>query len=219
SNSSTQIILKWKPPSESSGNITHYLVYWQQQPEDSELYRFDYCQKGKGAQANCWYSKMDRQRGDAQSANQTEDFDQSGGCCTCPKTDSQLKREAEESAFRKKFENYLHNVVFVPRPARRRRELGAAANSSFPGDLTTPAIVSNTSIDTSTTDSPSEEYVKLSEKVWFKESLVISNLRHFTGYRIEIHACNHNAENVGCSVAAYVSARTMPEGRVSFTAF
>ncbi|XP_058870993.1 insulin receptor-like [Acipenser ruthenus] len=210
SNSSTQIILKWKPPSESNGNITHYLVYWQQQPEDSELYRFDYCQKGLKVPSRA-PTKTDSE--ETHKRNQTEDFDQSGGCCTCPKTDSQLKREAEESAFRKKFENYLHNVVFVPRPARRRRELGAAANSSFPGDLTTPAIVSNTSIDTSTTDSPSEEYVKLSEKVWFKESLVISNLRHFTGYRIEIHACNHNAENVGCSVAAYVSARTMPEDK------
>lgn len=47
SNSSSQIILKWKPPSEPNGNITHYLVYWQQQSEDSELYELDYCLKGK----------------------------------------------------------------------------------------------------------------------------------------------------------------------------
>lgn len=47
SNSSSQIILKWKPPSEPNGNITHYLVYWQQQAEDSELYELDYCLKGE----------------------------------------------------------------------------------------------------------------------------------------------------------------------------
>lgn len=50
------------------------------------------------------------------------------------------------------------------------------------------------------------------EKVKSKESLVISGLRHFTGYRIELHACNHDAQESRCSVAAYVSARTMPEG-------
>lgn len=47
SNSSFQIILKWKPPNDPNGNITHYLVFCQRQPEASELYKFDYCQKGE----------------------------------------------------------------------------------------------------------------------------------------------------------------------------
>ena len=47
SNSSSQIILKWKPPNDPNGNITHYLVFYQRQPEASELYKFDYCQKGE----------------------------------------------------------------------------------------------------------------------------------------------------------------------------
>lgn len=47
SNSSSQIILKWKPPNDPNGNITHYLVFCQRQPEASELYKFDYCQKGE----------------------------------------------------------------------------------------------------------------------------------------------------------------------------
>lgn len=46
SNSSSQIILKWKPPTEPNGNITHYRVSYHKQEEDSELYKFDYCQKG-----------------------------------------------------------------------------------------------------------------------------------------------------------------------------
>lgn len=50
------------------------------------------------------------------------------------------------------------------------------------------------------------------EKVVNKESLVISGLRHFTGYRIELQACNQDSPEERCSVAAYVSARTMPEG-------
>ncbi|XP_012584911.1 PREDICTED: uncharacterized protein LOC101634641 [Condylura cristata] len=51
------------------------------------------------------------------------------------------------------------------------------------------------------------------EKVVNRESLVISGLRHFTGYRIELQACNQEAPEERCSVAAYVSARTMPEAK------
>lgn len=47
SNSSSQIILKWKPPNDPNGNITHYLVFCKRQSEASELYKFDYCQKGE----------------------------------------------------------------------------------------------------------------------------------------------------------------------------
>lgn len=47
SNSSSQIILKWKPPNDPNGNVTHYLVFCQRQPEAIELYKFDYCQKGE----------------------------------------------------------------------------------------------------------------------------------------------------------------------------
>lgn len=45
-----------------------------------------------------------------------------------------------------------------------------------------------------------------------KESTVISQLHHFTSYQIEIHACNHHTDASRCSMAAYVSARTLPEG-------
>lgn len=48
-----------------------------------------------------------------------------------------------------------------------------------------------------------------------KESSVISNLHHFTSYKIEIMACNHPTDLKRCSMATYVSARTMPEGRAT----
>uniref|UniRef100_A0A4W3GZ00 Tyrosine-protein kinase receptor n=1 Tax=Callorhinchus milii TaxID=7868 RepID=A0A4W3GZ00_CALMI len=206
SNSSSQIILKWKPPSDRNGNITHYLVFWQQQPEDSELFEFDYCQKGLKLPSRNPTTQNDQE--DTHKQNQTDLGQDSEECCACPKTESQLKRDAEEAAFQKTFENYLHNEVFMIRPSRKRRELGTFSNGTMP-ESTTPPSGSNASV----TRPPNEEedYPKMSEKVWMKESLVISNLRHFTGYRIEIHACNHDAHNVGCSVAAYVGARTMPE--------
>lgn len=90
------------------------------------------------------------------------------------------------------------------RPSRKRRDLGSVANSS----VVLPTMPS--SPNNSAAEGAEEQ--KPFEKVLSKESLVISGLRHFTGYRIELHACNHDAQESRCSVAAYVSARTMPEG-------
>lgn len=46
SNSSTQLVVRWSPPVSPNGNQTYYLVRWQQQAEDRELYQHNYCTKG-----------------------------------------------------------------------------------------------------------------------------------------------------------------------------
>uniref|UniRef100_A0A3Q3LDT3 Tyrosine-protein kinase receptor n=1 Tax=Labrus bergylta TaxID=56723 RepID=A0A3Q3LDT3_9LABR len=196
SNSSSQIILKWKPPTSPNGNITHYRVICRKQPEDSDLYKFDYCLQGMKVPSRT-PTHLDSE--DEQKWNHTDEPTSGGGCCACPKTDIQLKKEQEEIEYRKTFENYLHNEVFESRPSRRRRSVGVAnatQNSLF---LTT--IASLPSFDSST--------VEL--KVISKETTVISNLHHFTSYKIEIMACNHATDFKRCSMATYVSARTMPE--------
>ncbi|XP_069505328.1 insulin receptor [Ambystoma mexicanum] len=203
SNSSSQIILRWKPPSEPNGNVTYYLVYWQQQPEDSELYELDYCNKGLKLPSRIWYPPNEGD--DLQKHNRNNTDDTNTECCTCPKTDLQIQKEQEDSRFRKAFENYLHNEVFIPRPSRKRRDLVGVAN----GTMSVPTIppASNTTLRSTPENT---EPPRFSQEVWHKESLVISGLRHFTAYRIEIHACNHMLER-RCSVPAYVSARTMPQ--------
>ncbi|CAB1323807.1 unnamed protein product [Coregonus sp. 'balchen'] len=208
SNSSSQIILKWKPPTDPNGNITHYLVYCQQQPEDSDLYKFDYCQKGMKLPSRA-PTHLDTE--EEHKWNQTDEPGPGPGsrCCSCPKTETQLKKEADESEYRKTFENYIHNEVFEPRPSRRRRSVGVA-NATLPRFLTTPPTLPNAS----TTPSPEGEGAegsKVTLVVFAKESTVISNLRHFTSYQIEIHACNHPTDPQRCSMATFVSARTLPE--------
>uniref|UniRef100_A0A8D2MJR4 Tyrosine-protein kinase receptor n=1 Tax=Zonotrichia albicollis TaxID=44394 RepID=A0A8D2MJR4_ZONAL len=47
SNSSSHIVVRWKPPTQRNGNIIYYLVLWQQLAEDMELYINDYCHKGE----------------------------------------------------------------------------------------------------------------------------------------------------------------------------
>ena len=38
-----------------------------------------------------------------------------GPCCACPKTEAEKQAEKEEAEYRKVFENFLHNSIFVPR--------------------------------------------------------------------------------------------------------
>uniref|UniRef100_A0AAQ5YTB5 Tyrosine-protein kinase receptor n=1 Tax=Amphiprion ocellaris TaxID=80972 RepID=A0AAQ5YTB5_AMPOC len=202
SNSSSQIILKWKPPTSPNGNITHYRVICRKQPEDSDLYKFDYCMKLPSRTP----THLDSE--DEQKWNHTDEPTSGGKCCACPKTDSQLKKEQEEIEYRKTFENYLHNEVFESRPSRRRRSVGVANATLPPLFLTTiPSLHHFICINDLTRFFPAQ--VEL--KVFSKESTVISNLHHFTSYKIEIMACNHPTDLKRCSMATYVSARTMPE--------
>ena len=94
----------------------------------------------------------------------------------------------------------------VDRPSRKRRALGDVGNVT----AAVPTIPGFPNTSSTSAPTSSEEHRPF-EKVVNKESLVISGLRHFTGYRIELQACNQDSPE-RCSVAAYVSARTMPEG-------
>ncbi|KAK2835511.1 hypothetical protein Q5P01_015995 [Channa striata] len=209
SNSSSQIILKWKPPTSPNGNITHYRVICRKQPEDSDLYKFDYCLQGMKLPSRT-PTHLDSE--DEQKWNHTDEPTSGGRCCACPKTDSQLKKEQEEIEYRKTFENYLHNEVFESRPSRRRRSVGVANATQSPHFLTTaPSPVFGFTTATPDDEDEEEEGSKVELKVFSKESTVISNLHHFTSYKIEIMACNDLTELKRCSMATYVSARTMPE--------
>uniref|UniRef100_A0A8C1T6C0 Tyrosine-protein kinase receptor n=1 Tax=Cyprinus carpio TaxID=7962 RepID=A0A8C1T6C0_CYPCA len=208
SNSSSEIILKWKPPSDPNGNITHYIVYCQKQDEDITHYKFDYCQQGMKVPS---HTPTHHDIEEDQKWNQTEVTDQKGHCCACPITETQLKKEAEESEFRKTFENYLHNEVFEPRPHRRRRSVGVA-NATLPNFASTSSSLPNFS----TTSSPEKEKSqKMVFKANSKEFMVISNLVHFTSYQIEIQACNHPMDPNRCSMPTYVNARTLPERKTA----
>uniref|UniRef100_A0A8D0AMB2 Tyrosine-protein kinase receptor n=1 Tax=Sander lucioperca TaxID=283035 RepID=A0A8D0AMB2_SANLU len=209
SNSSFQIILKWKPPNDPNGNITHYLVFCQRQPEASELYKFDYCQKGMKLPSRV-PTQVDSD--EEQKWNQTEEQGPGTRCCACPKTDKELKKEKEDSEYRKTFENYLHNEVFEIKRSRERRSVVGIANRTQPFPTTAPSPPQGTGIPEDEETFESTKTV-VTVHAHAKESTVISGLRHFTSYQIEVHACNHPTDPARCSMAAYVSARTMPEDK------
>uniref|UniRef100_A0A669EDC2 Tyrosine-protein kinase receptor n=1 Tax=Oreochromis niloticus TaxID=8128 RepID=A0A669EDC2_ORENI len=212
SNSSSQIILKWKPPTSPNGNITHYRVVCRKQQEDSDLYKFDYCLQGMKVPSRI-PTHLDSE--DEQKWNQTDEPTSGGRCCACPKTDSQLKKEQEEIEYRKTFENYLHNEVFESRyesswiqaqsPPMARIKRNPRYRAIYVYQIFFPLLYFELQSKFNLFSAQVEQ------KVFSKESTVISNLQHFTSYKIEIIACNDPTDPKRCSMATYISARTMPE--------
>ena len=55
-NSSSKLVVKWSPPLNPNGNLTFYLIRWQQQAEDKELYQHNYCSKGQHSNSSSFSS-------------------------------------------------------------------------------------------------------------------------------------------------------------------
>uniref|UniRef100_A0A452REI1 Tyrosine-protein kinase receptor n=1 Tax=Ursus americanus TaxID=9643 RepID=A0A452REI1_URSAM len=183
SNSSSHLLVRWKPPTQRNGNITYYLVLWQRLAEDGDLYLNDYCHRGLRLPTSNSDPRFDREDGELETEMEP-------GCCPCQHTPSGQvlpPLEAQEASFQKKFENFLHNAITIPKDSgRHRRSAGALRLGGNNSDF------------------------EIQEDKVPRERAVLSGLRHFTEYRIDIHACNHAAHTVGCSAATFVFARTMP---------
>nr|XP_034993150.1 insulin receptor-related protein isoform X2 [Zootoca vivipara] len=223
SNSSSHLIVRWKPPSQPNGNIAYYLVLWQQLAEDSELFVNDYCHKGLRLPTSSADTRFDTDNGEGQEVGEEQQ------CCPCQSPVGQSPLRDETVSFQKKFENFLHNSIIIPRPPwkvtsinkisyripKRRRDTFAI--TPVPGhafaNTSSPEILGNgvTPNRTWSSSSKTEKDFRIFEDKVVRDRTVISNLRHFTEYRIDIHACNHAAQTVGCSAATFVFARTMPE--------
>ncbi|XP_029378614.1 insulin-like growth factor 1a receptor isoform X1 [Echeneis naucrates] len=209
-NSSTKLLVKWSPPVFPNGNLTYYLVRWQQQPEDRELYQHNYCSKELKIRIPIRIPAVgltDMEENTKPTKSDLAGPDK-GLCCACQKTPEEKDREKDERVFLKIFENFLHNAIFLPRPQdRRRRDVFGVANNTL---LNEGVGRGNTSLGSgNSTDNvpPVKEYPFLEAKST-TEYLEITNLRPFTVYRIDIHACN---EEVGhCSAGAFVFSRTKP---------
>ncbi|XP_061577898.1 insulin-like growth factor 1a receptor [Cololabis saira] len=206
SNSSTKLIVKWSPPDLPNGNLTYYQVRWQQQHEDTELYQHNYCSKALKIPIHTPSTGIT----DMEDSTKPTKSDLAGAkkapCCACQKTPEEKDREKDDRVFLKAFENFLHNTIFVPRPPdRRRRDVFGIANNT----LFEEGSRGNTSLgpgDNSTDSIPPVIEFPFSEEKSSVEYLEISDLRPFTVYRIDIHACNEEVDE--CSAASFVFSRT-----------
>uniref|UniRef100_A0A8C9VLL2 Tyrosine-protein kinase receptor n=1 Tax=Scleropages formosus TaxID=113540 RepID=A0A8C9VLL2_SCLFO len=207
SNSSSKLLVKWSPPNSPNGNMTYYLLRWQRQPEDKELYMHNYCSNELKMPIRISATGVVDMENDTKATKSDARGGDKGPCCSCPKTVDDLKAEAEDASYRKVFENFLHNSIFTPRPPdRRRRDVFGIANSTTPRSLGGNGTIP---MGNGTDTEPVEhEYPFHEAIVSGKEWAEISGLRSFTVYRIDVHACNHEVKH--CSAAAFVFSRTKP---------
>uniref|UniRef100_A0A672Z687 Tyrosine-protein kinase receptor n=1 Tax=Sphaeramia orbicularis TaxID=375764 RepID=A0A672Z687_9TELE len=215
SNSSTQLVVRWSPPVSPNGNQTYYLVRWQQQAEDRELYQHNYCSKELKIPIRIAATGVGDQEEDTKPTKPDPDGAEKGPCCPCPKSVEDLEAEAADASYRKVFENFLHNSIFTPRPPdRRRRDLFGVANSTHPrrnqphtNSSTIPPLQAGGN-SSNVDQEPAEREFEFIEQAVTERELQISGLKPFTVYRIDIHACNRQVQR--CSAAEFVFSRTKP---------
>ncbi|XP_024864474.1 insulin-like growth factor 1b receptor [Kryptolebias marmoratus] len=213
SNSSTQLVVRWLPPVSPNGNQTYYLVRWQQQAEDRELYQHNYCSKELKIPVRIAATGVGDPEEDTKPTKPDPDGLDKGPCCPCPKSVEELEAEAADASYRKVFENFLHNTIFTPRPPdRRRRDLFGVANSTRsrrpqPSANSSSVPPLQAAGNGSAADYTEREYDFVEQPVTDRE-LQISGLKPFTVYRIDIHACNRQVQR--CSAAEFVFSRTKP---------
>ncbi|XP_038167546.1 insulin receptor-related protein [Arvicola amphibius] len=197
SKSSSHLLVRWKPPVQRNGNITYYLVLWQRLAEDGDLYINDYCHRGLRLPTSSHDARFDRE-------DPALEAEPEQGCCPCqhsPPGQTLPALETQEVTFQKKFENFLHHAITIPKSPWKVTSI----NKSPQRDLERHRREAGPlRLGTNNSDFEIQE-----DKVP-RERAVLSGLRHFTEYRIDIHACNHAAHTVGCSAATFVFARTMP---------
>ncbi|CAG5851922.1 unnamed protein product [Menidia menidia] len=216
SNSSTQLVVRWSPPISPNGNQTYYLVRWQQQAEDRELYQHNYCSKELKIPRRIAAVGVGDQEEDTKPTKPDSDGADKGPCCPCPKSVEDLEAEAADASYRKVFENFLHNSIFTPRPDRRRRDLFGVANSTqrhrqHANSSAAPPLQGTNANGTAADQEPADREFHFLEQSVMERELQISGLKPFTVYRIDIHACNRQVWR--CSAAEFVFSRTKPAGQ------
>ncbi|XP_064842599.1 insulin-like growth factor 1 receptor [Oncorhynchus masou masou] len=210
SNSSTNLVVRWSPPASPNGNHTYYLVRWQQQAEDRELYQHNYCSKELKIPVRIAATGLTDMEEDLKPTKPDVGGGDKGPCCPCPKSVGDLEAEAADASYRKVFENFLHNSIFTPRPPdRRRRDLFGVANRTILRGVTTYPNATSPDLWANATEAElaDREYDFVEWAVSERE-LQISGLQPFTVYRIDIHACNQQVKR--CSAAEFIFSRTKP---------
>ncbi|XP_043979620.1 insulin-like growth factor 1a receptor [Gambusia affinis] len=211
-NSSTKLIVKWSPPVFPNGNHIYYLVRWQRQHEDQELYKYNYCSKGLKLPIRSPSIEPTEGKDHLTPPKITLPGEKMEQCCPCQNTPEEKDKNKHDHYFLKAFENFLHNVIFLPRPPdRRRRDLFGLANNTQFHDSSQSNTTLGSGDNSTHVIPPVIEYPFLDDRT-STESLEISDLKPFTLYLIEIHACNKDL-GYNCSIGAFVFSRTKPAAK------
>ncbi|KAB1252340.1 Insulin-like growth factor 1 receptor [Camelus dromedarius] len=112
SNSSTQLMVKWNPPSLPSSSLSSYIMQWWHQPQDSCLHCKTTAPKTKSPSGSMLMAPSMARR--LRRISRPNCGGKKGQCCTCPITKAEKQAEKEEAEDCKVFKNSLHNIIFMP---------------------------------------------------------------------------------------------------------
>ncbi|XP_064607698.1 insulin-like peptide receptor isoform X2 [Liolophura sinensis] len=222
--SHTALTVKWDPPKNPNGNVTHYKIYWKPRdtPSMMGLDRKDFCKEP-------WVPPEDHveKEEEAEKVKQKNISSVDGQpCCACPKSKKLQEKEEQDRQLQIQFENSIHDTVFKKRmeeldldkncPSRHKRDVTTFFSTESPfralydKSRTTPITTPLPSPVNTTTENSNASFQHLMADV-FATHYTITNLRHFTEYSIEIMACQEidPPTKIGkCGVQAFVTART-----------
>lgn len=229
-NSSSDIVIEWKPPLQPNGNVTHYVITggWAQDDPDN-LERRNYC-----VEPLVFLDKKTTYPPLLEEEESKED-DENGECCTCKDSDQDIEkisRKAQEAAVQAQihFEDSLQNQLYVKRlPApspKTKRSVSHWTYHSQTSDIKEKDSLKFPSLhydneylgagqsmlipSNGHNNSKSGQFMY---KVYRVNTLVVHNLKHFAAYTVGVQACrelegNETENTTNCSPKKIVTVRT-----------
>ncbi|KAK6179837.1 hypothetical protein SNE40_012104 [Patella caerulea] len=109
-----ELQVRWNPPDEPNGNVTHYLVYWKLQALAHEDFdQRDYCLEPIVGNSNKNKAK-ERFLEEEEAGNKTVTNENS--CCTCPKSKKEIEESKKNRLNQIEFENRLRDIFIKKVP-------------------------------------------------------------------------------------------------------
>ncbi|XP_059487087.1 insulin-like receptor [Neocloeon triangulifer] len=229
SNSSSEIVVQWMPPSEPNGNITHYVIEAQLEvQEKSYLEQRDYCKEKI-------YSVPEKKTTVPQVLNpftKEDEKSSKSGTCACESKKSHQSADEGEVQYQITFEDYLHNNIYIKRPStdnrRRRREISSylsQGQSTFElskdatrgGEYLFPESSDKGANATPQPPVQPQNVMENDRYIYYRTEvkdtmIVLKQLKHFGAYTISVSACREQVPNETnpqhCSTMSMVNART-----------
>lgn len=231
--SSSELTVKWQPPQEPNGNVTHYVVIGSWIKDDQTiLEQRNYCNEPL---------VPDKKPTPPTEVSGTED--KQADKCVCEDDKSNKATELKERlvAAQIHFEDSLHNLLYIKRPSqsRRKRDTGAMLQDTLgisslvslqfvepsefgdPDYQTSPRRYPDKNEENMHLHSPERiaapiqlEY-SFRHVVYGKTEIVVQNLSHYTQYSISVEACREivaeepNNTTQNCSQKSFQTGRTL----------
>ncbi|PNF35477.1 Insulin-like receptor [Cryptotermes secundus] len=229
---STELTIKWQPPQEPNGNVTHYVVIgtWIKDDE-SMLDQRNYCSEPL---------IPDKKPTLPTTVDGAEKKEADQCVCEDDKSSKETKLKEREVAAQIHFEDSLHNLLYIKRPSqsRRKRDLEAmwqdttlGVRSMVSPQLVEPAEFGDPDYQTTphrypdTTEEnmdmrspepaapPAQPEYNFKHIVYGKTEIVVQNLSHYTQFSISVEACREIVPEEPSNTTSNCSRKSFKTGR------